>query len=138
MAWDNFDAVWANLSPREQRQLVGLLVSRVDFDPDDCSITLEIHATGMKTDGTFGSVPASVLTAWVSVLSSHAEAFSLSAVIGSSATALPSDDLSRQRARITTESRVKNFAVHRLSQAEIIKFKWVGGISFRRSSAVAG
>lgn len=46
-ALDDFDAVWATFSPREQRQLVGLLVSRVEFDPEDCSITLEFHATGI-------------------------------------------------------------------------------------------
>ncbi len=47
-AMEDFDVVWNTLSPREQHDLVGLLVSRIDFDPDDCSLTLEFHSTGIK------------------------------------------------------------------------------------------
>lgn len=48
VAFRDFDTVWNTLSPREQRQLVGLLISVVEFDPDDCSIELEFHPTAIK------------------------------------------------------------------------------------------
>ena len=46
-ALGDFDEVWDSLSPREQRYLVGLLVSKIEFDPEDSSLTMEFHATGI-------------------------------------------------------------------------------------------
>ncbi len=50
-AFRDFDAVWDTLSPKEQCQLVGLFISHVEFDPDDCSIELEFHPLPMKRLG---------------------------------------------------------------------------------------
>ena len=50
-AFHDFEAVWHTLSPREQSQLVGLLISHAEFDPEDSSIELEFHPTGIKQLG---------------------------------------------------------------------------------------
>jgi site-specific DNA recombinase len=44
-ALGDFDEVWDSFSFREQRYLVGLLVSKIEFDPEDSSLTMEFHAT---------------------------------------------------------------------------------------------
>ncbi len=47
-AFGDFDGLWDALSPREQSQLVGLLISQVGFDPEDSSIEMEFHPTAIK------------------------------------------------------------------------------------------
>ena len=47
-AFGDFDNLWDALSPREQSQLVGLLISQVGFDPEDNSIEMEFHPTAIK------------------------------------------------------------------------------------------
>jgi site-specific DNA recombinase len=47
-AFHDFEAVWNKLSPRQQSQIVGLLISSVEFDPEESSIELEFHPTGIK------------------------------------------------------------------------------------------
>ena len=47
-AFGDFDNLWDALSPREQSQLVGLLISQVGFDPEDSSIEMEFHPTAIK------------------------------------------------------------------------------------------
>ena len=50
-AFHDFETVWDRLSPREQSQIVGLLISSVEFDPEESSIELEFHPTGIKQLG---------------------------------------------------------------------------------------
>ncbi len=47
-AFADFDNVWRTLSPREQAQLVHLLVSRVEYDATDSTIEVSFHPTGIK------------------------------------------------------------------------------------------
>jgi site-specific DNA recombinase len=42
---DDFEAVWATLEPKEQVELVRLVVSRVEFDASDSSIEVTFHGT---------------------------------------------------------------------------------------------
>ncbi len=57
-AFHDFEAVWDKLSPREQSQIVGLLISSVEFDSEESSIELEFHPTGIKRLGQqMGVVP---------------------------------------------------------------------------------
>lgn len=44
-----FDAVWDNLSPREQSRVIELLVECVKFDGDAGSISITFRPTGLKT-----------------------------------------------------------------------------------------
>ncbi len=48
-AFDDFDGVWESLSPREQAQIIGLLVSRIEFDAHDSSVAVCFHASAIKT-----------------------------------------------------------------------------------------
>jgi hypothetical protein len=48
-AFDDFDGVWDALSPREQGQIVGLLVSRIEYDVSDSSLVVCFHASAIKT-----------------------------------------------------------------------------------------
>jgi site-specific DNA recombinase len=43
-----FDPVWAELAPREQARVLGLLVERVDFDGAKGKVTIRFHDTGIK------------------------------------------------------------------------------------------
>lgn len=47
-AFADFDIVWRTLSPREQAQLVHLLVARVEFDVEDSTIEVSFYPTGIK------------------------------------------------------------------------------------------
>jgi site-specific DNA recombinase len=44
----DFDAVWGQLTPREQTDLVGLLVARVAYDGATNAVTVTFHDTGLK------------------------------------------------------------------------------------------
>jgi site-specific DNA recombinase len=44
----DFDNVWTALSPREQVRLIGLLVTRVEYDAADNSIEIAFHTAGIK------------------------------------------------------------------------------------------
>lgn len=50
-AFHDFEAVGDKLSPREQSQIVGLLISSVEFDPVESNIELEFHPMGIKQLG---------------------------------------------------------------------------------------
>lgn len=47
-AFADFDKLWAALSPREQAEVVHLLVARVDFDAADSAIEISFNPTGIK------------------------------------------------------------------------------------------
>ena len=47
-AFADFDGVWSVLSPSEQWQLLGLLISRVEFDAKESTIEVCFHATGIR------------------------------------------------------------------------------------------
>lgn len=48
-AFHEFDSGWNALSPREQAQALSLLLSRVEFDAADSSITMTFHPLGNKS-----------------------------------------------------------------------------------------
>lgn len=48
VALGDFDNVWKALRPREQVQLVNLLVSRVEFDAADSTMEVSFHPAGIK------------------------------------------------------------------------------------------
>jgi site-specific DNA recombinase len=48
-AFADFDNVWNALSPREQAQVLTLLVARVEFDAADSTIAVSFHPTAIKT-----------------------------------------------------------------------------------------
>ena len=48
-AFTDFDNVWNALSPREQAQLLALLVARVEFNAEDNTIAVTFHPTGIKS-----------------------------------------------------------------------------------------
>lgn len=48
-AFQEFDAVWNALSPREQAQTLGLLLDRVEFDAADSSITMSFHPSAIRS-----------------------------------------------------------------------------------------
>jgi site-specific DNA recombinase len=48
-AFADFDNVWNALSPREQAQVLALLVARVDFDAADSTVAVSFHPTAIKT-----------------------------------------------------------------------------------------
>jgi site-specific DNA recombinase len=45
----DFDNVWNSLSPREQAQVIALLVARVEFDATDSTVVVCFHPTAIKT-----------------------------------------------------------------------------------------
>jgi len=47
-AFADFDNVWNELSTREQTQVISLLVSRVEFDPSDSTISISFHPSAIK------------------------------------------------------------------------------------------
>ena len=47
-AFEDFDELWTALSPREQSQLLALLIERVEFDVSDSSLSLHFHDSGIK------------------------------------------------------------------------------------------
>jgi site-specific DNA recombinase len=48
-AFADFDSVWNVLSPREQAQVLALLVARVEFDAADSTVAVSFHPTAIKT-----------------------------------------------------------------------------------------
>lgn len=48
-AFRDFDATWGALSPREQTEVVHLLVARVEFDASDSSIEVAFHPAGITS-----------------------------------------------------------------------------------------
>jgi site-specific DNA recombinase len=48
-AFADFDNVWNALSPREQSQILALLVARVEFDASDSTIAVEFHPSAIKS-----------------------------------------------------------------------------------------
>ena len=48
-AFADFDNVWNSLSPREQAQVLALLVSRVEFNAEDSTIAVTFHPSGIRS-----------------------------------------------------------------------------------------
>jgi len=48
-AFAGFDSLWTTLGPREQGQLMELLVARVEYDVQASAISISFHDTGIKT-----------------------------------------------------------------------------------------
>lgn len=48
LAFAHFDNVWNTLSPREQAQVLSLLVARVEFDVADSTVAVSFHPSAMK------------------------------------------------------------------------------------------
>jgi site-specific DNA recombinase len=48
-AFADFDNVWNALSPREQAQVLALVVARVEFDAADSTVTVSFHPTAIKS-----------------------------------------------------------------------------------------
>lgn len=49
LAFVDFDNVWNTLSPREQSQVIALLVSRVEYNAAGSTVAVSFHATAIKT-----------------------------------------------------------------------------------------
>jgi site-specific DNA recombinase len=47
-ALEEFDAVWAALTPREQARVLALLIERVDHDGAAGAVEITFHPTGVK------------------------------------------------------------------------------------------
>ena len=50
-AFADFDGLWKTLSPREQARSLGLVIQRVEFDANDCSISLDFHPEAIRLLG---------------------------------------------------------------------------------------
>ena len=48
-AFADFDTVWTALTNRERAQVISLLVAKVEFDPDESSISISFHPSAIKT-----------------------------------------------------------------------------------------
>ncbi|GIW90220.1 MAG: integrase [Pirellulaceae bacterium] len=48
-AFEDFDNVWNALSPREQAQVLALLVARVEFDSEDSTVAISFHPTAIMS-----------------------------------------------------------------------------------------
>jgi site-specific DNA recombinase len=48
-AFTDFDNVWNALSPREQAQILAILISRVEFNAKDSTIAVTFHPSGIKS-----------------------------------------------------------------------------------------
>jgi site-specific DNA recombinase len=48
-AFADFDALWGNLTPREQAQVMGSLVARVEFDPAASTVAVSFHPAAIKS-----------------------------------------------------------------------------------------
>ena len=46
--FDDFDAVWGTLAPKEQADVVRLLVAKVEFDGTENEVSVSFHDTGSK------------------------------------------------------------------------------------------
>ncbi|GIW81345.1 MAG: hypothetical protein KatS3mg105_3152 [Gemmatales bacterium] len=47
-AFDDFDNVWNILSPREQAQVLALLIARVEYDVAESTVAISFHPTAIK------------------------------------------------------------------------------------------
>ncbi len=47
-AFADFDAIWANLIPREQARVLNLLISTVEYDAESASISVTFRPTGIR------------------------------------------------------------------------------------------
>jgi site-specific DNA recombinase len=47
-AFEDFDNVWGALSPREQAEVLRLLIARVDYDAAQSSVSVTFHPSGIK------------------------------------------------------------------------------------------
>jgi len=47
-AFADFDSIWESLTPREQAQLIALLVARVEFDAAESTIEVSFHPSAIK------------------------------------------------------------------------------------------
>jgi site-specific DNA recombinase len=45
----DFESIWGTLTPREQTNMLHLLIERIDYDGRDGTIAIAFHATGIKT-----------------------------------------------------------------------------------------
>lgn len=50
-AFGNFNTLWNTLSPREQAQVLGLLIARAEFDAQASTVAVEFHAAGIQSLG---------------------------------------------------------------------------------------
>lgn len=50
-AFADFDSVWDELSPREQAQVLALLISQVEFDAKAGTVSISFHNAGIKSLG---------------------------------------------------------------------------------------
>lgn len=48
-AFDDFNRLWQSLTPREQAELLQLLVAKVEFDQSDCTLAVSFHSAGLKS-----------------------------------------------------------------------------------------
>jgi len=48
-AFADFDNVWKALSPREQSQVLGLLVTRVEFDAANSTVAISFHPSAIRS-----------------------------------------------------------------------------------------
>jgi site-specific DNA recombinase len=48
-AFSDFDNIWNALNTAERSELLSLLVSRIEFDADDSSLSIEMHPAGIKS-----------------------------------------------------------------------------------------
>jgi site-specific DNA recombinase len=49
LAMSNFDNVWNALRQDEKEKLLGLLIAKIEFDRQDCSLKISFHPTAIKT-----------------------------------------------------------------------------------------
>ena len=48
-AFADFDNVWNSLSPREQSQVLAMLVARVEFNAEDSTVAVTFHSSGIRS-----------------------------------------------------------------------------------------
>ena len=48
-AFADFDNVWNALNTLEKSEVLSLLVSRIEFDSSDSSLSIEMHPAGIKS-----------------------------------------------------------------------------------------
>ncbi|MCZ2341665.1 MAG: recombinase family protein [Bacteroidales bacterium] len=49
VAFEDFDTLWDALIPREQASIIHLLISRIEFDPKESSVSVTFHPTAIRT-----------------------------------------------------------------------------------------
>ena len=48
-AFTDFDKLWDALIPREQAEIIALLVARIEFDPTESAVSVTFHPTAIRT-----------------------------------------------------------------------------------------